>query len=143
SLGLRAPAPRAPSCVFTGPPTTPVYTLSLHDALPIFKEALALYQATRKPVTDTLQQVSHQGWSEDEIDEVFPGQKPAAAAAKERPMPLHPETAKVLAGLPAPPAGPPDPPAARPAAPAQVPTPQGRRPPPEAVDPTAATAAAR
>lgn len=47
------------------------------------KEALALYQATRKPVTDTLQQVSRQGWSEDEIDEVFPGQKPAAAAAKE------------------------------------------------------------
>ncbi|MFE1845737.1 FAD-dependent oxidoreductase [Streptomyces sp. NPDC059515] len=47
------------------------------------KGALALYQATRKPVTDTLQQVSRQGWSEDEIDEVFPGQKPAAAAAKE------------------------------------------------------------
>ncbi|NEC29104.1 FAD-dependent monooxygenase [Streptomyces sp. SID8111] len=47
------------------------------------KEALALYQATRKPVTDQLQSISRQGWSEDEIDEVFPGQKPAAAAAKE------------------------------------------------------------
>lgn len=43
------------------------------------KEALALYQATRKPVTDELQRISRQGWSEDEIDEVFPGQKPAAA----------------------------------------------------------------
>ncbi|WP_210637472.1 FAD-dependent oxidoreductase [Streptomyces sp. GESEQ-13] len=40
------------------------------------KEALALYQATRKPVTDELQRISRQGWSEDEIDEVFPGQKP-------------------------------------------------------------------
>ncbi|MFG2949662.1 FAD-dependent oxidoreductase [Streptomyces adustus] len=47
------------------------------------KEALALYQASRKPVTDQLQAISRQGWSEDEIDDVFPGQKPAAAAAKE------------------------------------------------------------
>ncbi|MPY34137.1 FAD-dependent monooxygenase [Streptomyces adustus] len=47
------------------------------------KEALALYQATRKPVTDQLQAISRQGWSEDEIDDVFPGQKPAAAATKE------------------------------------------------------------
>lgn len=47
------------------------------------KEALALYQATRKPVTDELQRISRQGWSEDEIDEVFPGQKPAATAPKE------------------------------------------------------------
>ncbi|MER5597010.1 NAD(P)/FAD-dependent oxidoreductase [Streptomyces sp. NPDC002265] len=47
------------------------------------KEALALYQATRKPVTDRLQAISRQGWSEDEIDDVFPGQKPAAAATKE------------------------------------------------------------
>ncbi len=46
-------------------------------------EALALYQATRKPVTDELQRISRQGWSEDEINEVFPGQKPAAAAAQE------------------------------------------------------------
>ncbi|MFF5607452.1 FAD-dependent oxidoreductase [Streptomyces cellulosae] len=43
------------------------------------KEALALYQATRKPVTDELQRISRQGWSEDEIDEVFPGQKPHTA----------------------------------------------------------------
>lgn len=43
------------------------------------KEALALYQATRKPVTDELQRISRQGWSEDEINEVFPGQKPATA----------------------------------------------------------------
>ncbi|MFF7143171.1 FAD-dependent oxidoreductase [Streptomyces nodosus] len=43
------------------------------------KEALALYQATRKPVTDELQRISRQGWTEDEIDDVFPGQKPAAA----------------------------------------------------------------
>ncbi len=43
------------------------------------KEALALYQATRKPVTDELQRISRQGWSEDEINEVFPGQKKPAA----------------------------------------------------------------
>ncbi|GAA3184216.1 FAD-dependent monooxygenase [Blastococcus jejuensis] len=42
------------------------------------KEALVAYQATRKPVTDELQRISRQGWSEDEIDDVFPGQKPAA-----------------------------------------------------------------
>jgi salicylate hydroxylase len=41
------------------------------------KEALALYQATRKPVTDELQRISRQGWTEDEVDDVFPGQKPA------------------------------------------------------------------
>ncbi|MFE9169686.1 FAD-dependent oxidoreductase [Streptomyces kebangsaanensis] len=43
------------------------------------REGLALYQATRKPVTDELQRISRQGWSEDEINDVFPGQKPAAA----------------------------------------------------------------
>jgi salicylate hydroxylase len=42
------------------------------------KEGLVLFQATRKPVTDELQAISRQGWSEDEIDDVFPGQKPAA-----------------------------------------------------------------
>jgi salicylate hydroxylase len=42
-------------------------------------EALARYQAARKPVTDELQRISRQGWSEDELDEVFPGQKPGAA----------------------------------------------------------------
>ncbi|GHB19007.1 hypothetical protein GCM10010377_05990 [Streptomyces viridiviolaceus] len=47
------------------------------------KEGLALYQATRKPVTDKLQAISRQGWTEDEINDVFPGQKPAAAATGE------------------------------------------------------------
>lgn len=50
------------------------------------KEALALFQATRKPVTDELQRISRQGWSEDEVNDVFPGQKPSSqqpvAAAK-------------------------------------------------------------
>ncbi|RBY83771.1 FAD-dependent monooxygenase [Geodermatophilus sp. TF02-6] len=44
------------------------------DSVP---EALASYQAARKPVTDELQRISRQGWSEDELDDVFPGQKPA------------------------------------------------------------------
>ena len=39
------------------------------------KEALASYTATRKPVTDELQRISRQGWSEDEVNDVFPGQK--------------------------------------------------------------------
>lgn len=41
------------------------------------KEALARYQAVRKPVTDELQRISRQGWTEEELDDVFPGQKPA------------------------------------------------------------------
>lgn len=41
-------------------------------------EALVRYQATRKPVTDELQRISRQGWSEDEVDDVFPGQRPAS-----------------------------------------------------------------
>ncbi|WP_255770600.1 FAD-dependent monooxygenase [Pseudarthrobacter sulfonivorans] len=40
------------------------------------KEALALFQATRKPATDELQRISRQGWSEEEVNDVFPGQKP-------------------------------------------------------------------
>lgn len=47
------------------------------------KEALALEQATRKPVTDELRRISRQGWTEDGINDVFPGQKPAAAAGQE------------------------------------------------------------
>ncbi|MGF1240328.1 FAD-dependent oxidoreductase [Streptomyces sp. 2-6] len=47
------------------------------------RQGLALYQATRKPVTDRLQAISRQGWTEDEINDVFPGQKPAAATAGE------------------------------------------------------------
>lgn len=39
--------------------------------------ALAQFQAERKPVTDELQRISRQGWTEEEIDDVFPGQKPA------------------------------------------------------------------
>lgn len=45
-------------------------------------EALARYQAVRKPVTDELQRISRQGWSEDEINDVFPGQKPASQRPK-------------------------------------------------------------
>lgn len=40
-------------------------------------DALARYQANRKPVTDELQRISRQGWTEDEVDDVFPGQKTA------------------------------------------------------------------
>ncbi|UUT34380.1 FAD-dependent monooxygenase [Microbacterium elymi] len=43
--------------------------------------ALAQYQAARKPITDGLQKVSREGWSEDEIQTVFPGQKPGDLAA--------------------------------------------------------------
>ncbi|GGZ08178.1 FAD-dependent monooxygenase [Streptomyces nitrosporeus] len=46
------------------------------------REGLALYQATRKPVTDELQRISRSGWTEDEINDVFPGQKPAAVTAR-------------------------------------------------------------
>ncbi|MGC9670737.1 FAD-dependent oxidoreductase [Planosporangium sp. 12N6] len=49
------------------------------DSVP---EALASYQATRKPVTDELQRISRQGWSEDEVNDVFPGQKPASQQPK-------------------------------------------------------------
>ncbi|HTW15591.1 MAG TPA: FAD-dependent monooxygenase [Nocardioides sp.] len=44
-------------------------------------EALAAYQAARKPVTDELQRISRQGWTDDELDDVFPGQKPGGIAA--------------------------------------------------------------
>ena len=39
------------------------------------KEAVAAYAAERKPITDELQRISRQGWSEDEVNDVFPGQK--------------------------------------------------------------------
>jgi salicylate hydroxylase len=42
--------------------------------------ALAAYQAERKPVTDELQRISRNGWTEEELEDVFPGQKPATAA---------------------------------------------------------------
>ena len=55
---------------------------ALRDADSV-RAALAAYQAERKPVTDELQRISRQGWTEDELDEVFPGQKkPTAAAAR-------------------------------------------------------------
>jgi salicylate hydroxylase len=50
------------------------------DSVP---DALARYQATRKPVTDELQRISRQGWSAGELHDAFPGQKPASAAPKE------------------------------------------------------------
>jgi salicylate hydroxylase len=40
--------------------------------------ALAAFQAERKPATDELQRISRHGWTEDELADVFPGQKPAA-----------------------------------------------------------------
>jgi salicylate hydroxylase len=46
-------------------------------------EALALFQTTRKPITDELQRISRSGWSEDELNEVFPGQKPASQSKVE------------------------------------------------------------
>jgi salicylate hydroxylase len=44
-------------------------------------EALGAFQAARKPVTDELQRISRLGWTEDELDDVFPGQKPGQVAA--------------------------------------------------------------
>jgi salicylate hydroxylase len=44
--------------------------------------ALAAYQAERKPATDELQRISRHGWTEDELSDVFPGQKPAAQATR-------------------------------------------------------------
>lgn len=39
------------------------------------KDALALYQAKRKPVTDELQAISRQSWNADAIETAFPGQQ--------------------------------------------------------------------
>ncbi|WP_017934521.1 FAD-dependent monooxygenase [Nocardioides sp. Iso805N] len=44
-------------------------------------EALAGFQAIRKPVTDELQRISRNGWTDEEIDDVFPGQKPGQVGA--------------------------------------------------------------
>lgn len=46
-------------------------------------EALSAYQGARKPVTDELQRISRQGWTEEEIDDVFPGQKPATVSSRD------------------------------------------------------------
>lgn len=39
------------------------------------KEALALYQEIRKPVTDELQRVSRASWNPEQVETAFPGQK--------------------------------------------------------------------
>ena len=44
--------------------------------------ALAQFQADRKPVTDELQRLSRQGWSEDEINSVFPNQHQGEIGAR-------------------------------------------------------------
>jgi len=53
--------------------------LSEADSIP---EALAQYQASRKPITDELQRVSRQSWSEDEVKSVFPSQTQGEIAAR-------------------------------------------------------------
>ena len=45
-------------------------------------EALAHYKANRKPITDELQRLSRQGWSEEEVKTVFPNQHPGELAAR-------------------------------------------------------------
>ncbi len=45
-------------------------------------EGLALYQANRKPVTDELQRLSRQGWSQEEIQTVFPNQHQGEIAGR-------------------------------------------------------------
>ncbi|WP_300681573.1 FAD-dependent monooxygenase [Nocardioides sp.] len=57
---------------------------ALADALaagPTVAEGLAAYKAARKPITDELQRISRHGWTDDELDDVFPGQKPGQIAA--------------------------------------------------------------
>ncbi len=49
------------------------------DSIPA---ALAQYQASRKLVTDELQRLSRQSWSEDEIQTVFPSQHQGELAAR-------------------------------------------------------------
>lgn len=53
---------------------------SLRDE-PTVAAALAAYQAKRKPMTDELQRLSRNGWSDDELNSVFPGQKPGELGA--------------------------------------------------------------
>lgn len=49
------------------------------DSVP---EALTLYMNNRKPITDELQRISRQGWTEDEVNDVFPGQKSASQSGR-------------------------------------------------------------
>jgi salicylate hydroxylase len=51
-------------------------------AEPTVSAALAAYQANRKPVTDELQRISRQGWSDDEIKTVFPNQHQGEIAGR-------------------------------------------------------------
>jgi salicylate hydroxylase len=44
-------------------------------------EALAAFKAARKPITDELQRLSRNGWTDEELDDVFPGQKPGQIAS--------------------------------------------------------------
>ena len=46
--------------------------------------ALKKYQDIRKPVTDELQRLSRNGWTNDELAEVFPGQKPGELGSSTR-----------------------------------------------------------
>lgn len=43
--------------------------------------ALAAYKAARKPITDELQKISRQGWTDEEVNDVFPGQHPGDIAS--------------------------------------------------------------
>lgn len=43
--------------------------------------ALQKYQEVRKPMTDELQRLSRNGWTDEELAEVFPGQKPGELGA--------------------------------------------------------------
>jgi len=43
--------------------------------------ALTRYQETRKPMTDELQRLSRHGWTDEELEDVFPGQKPGELGA--------------------------------------------------------------
>lgn len=45
-------------------------------------DALGRFQTQRKPMTDELQRLSRQGWSEDEIQSVFPGQHEGEIATR-------------------------------------------------------------
>ena len=56
-----------------------VDVLKAADSIP---EALAQFQANRKPVTDALQHLSRHGWSEDEIKSAFPSQHQGEIAAR-------------------------------------------------------------
>ena len=64
---------------------TPAASPSALAAAGSVKEALSPgTRQTRKPVTDELQRISRQGWTEDEVNDVFPGQKPAVPPAAHR-----------------------------------------------------------